>query len=127
MSVGNSPAGLDGNQATLVTSTSVPATATAVTLVTSAALGCDRIFGDFGYFSSREYAVIFFALVVSVFATWISSLPIFWKILLTPLNFCLLAYLCFASLYLFSAAPNQSADAPTASTYVIHSTPIPVK
>ena len=125
MSQGNSPAGLDGSQATLVTSTSVPATATAVTLVTSAALGCDRIFGDFRYFSSREYAVSFFALVVSIFATWVSSLPTLWKILLTPLNFCLLTYLCFASLYLFSATPNESANAPATSTYVIHSTSIP--
>src|SRR6266536_3462141 len=113
----------DGDQASLVTSASLPTTATAITLVTTAALGAEQISMILGVLTTREYAVMVFSLLVSVFATWIADLRIVWKIILTPINFCILAYLCFASLNLINATPKaEPPNAPTTSTYVIKST-----
>jgi hypothetical protein len=116
----------DGGQALLVTSASLPTTATAITLVTTAALGAEQISKIMGVITTREFAVIGFSLLVSIFATWAADLKIVWKFVLTPINFCILTYLCFASLNLLAAASKaESAGAPVTSTYVVRSTPIP--
>jgi uncharacterized protein YbbC (DUF1343 family) len=59
----------DGGQALLVTSASLPTTATAITLVTTAALGAEQISKIMGVITTREFAVIGFSLLVSIFAT----------------------------------------------------------
>ena len=118
----------DGDgQAALITSASLPTTAGAITLVTTAALGAEQVANVFGAVTTmREYAVIAFSALVSIFATWLSALPVLWKFVLSPVNFCILVYLCFASLNLVIAARYaEPAGAPATSTYVIRSTPIP--
>jgi hypothetical protein len=116
----------DGGQTSLVTSASLPTTATAITLVTTAALGAEQIERIIGMAATRESAVIGFSLLVSIFVTWIADLKTVWKVVLTPINFCILTYLCFASLNLLVAAQRvESANAPVTSTFVVRSTPIP--
>jgi hypothetical protein len=116
--------GGDG-QTSLITSASLPTTATAITLVTTAALGAEQVGNALGMLTPREYAVIAFAALVSIFATCLSTLPALWKVALSPVNFCILVYLSFASLNLVNATKqSEPAGAPTTSTYVIRSTPI---
>ncbi|MEA2907654.1 MAG: hypothetical protein QOI12_5041 [Alphaproteobacteria bacterium] len=115
--------------ATLLTSAALPSTATVVTVVTAAAVGADYVMKQLLALSAFESAVILFAAIVSFFATFVAgNLALRWRLVLWPVNFCVLVYLVISSSFFIDTVAKQSthtAAAPTPTHVIGQTTFIP--
>ena len=112
---------------TLVTSTALPSTATVVTVVTSSAAGADYVLQHMFGRPAFEASVIAFAALLSFVATFVATqIPLFWRILLWPVNFGVLVYLAISSSFFVDAIKKQAVEAaPPGSTFVIEQQRLP--
>ncbi|MET0669839.1 MAG: hypothetical protein ABWY66_07555 [Xanthobacteraceae bacterium] len=115
-----------GVDASMITTAALPTTGTAVAAVLAASGGAEFVAKHFTNISTFEHAVIAFSAILSVFVTFIStSLPLLWRFVLWPLNFCILVYLVLASATVMSSIRYKDNLGDRATTFAVQQTITP--
>jgi hypothetical protein len=94
--------------------------------VTAAAIGADHVLRTFFSLQAFESAVVLFAAILSFFATFVAvNLPLVWRIVLWPVNFCVLVYLVISSSFFIDTVAKSRPDKAPGVSNVINQQILP--
>jgi hypothetical protein len=117
----------NGADVSLLSTATLPSTATLVVIVTAGALGADHIMSQLFAVSAFDNAIIAFAAILSFLTTFIAvKLPLIWRLCLWPVNFCVLIYLVISSSFYLDAINKRGQEqVPVSNSHIISQTILP--